>query len=447
MCVMNVYERIQRVVDQIEDRIASGKKLDGVCEASSFSQTHCYRLFHALCGRSIAEYARLRTLSKSADLLSQSNLPIIEIAQICGYENQEAFTRAFKAELGTTPAKVRSGHKVSILPKLDLYERYFDKQSNTFYTDPKIKVIREMPEMTVASFVCNGVHPEMAALEKMYIWADKSGITSQPHRIFGFNNPDPSKGNPEYGYEVWITVSDGFSSNDAVIKKIPPRTYAVLGTVLSEIEISWRHFVKWLNLGKYEYGGGNCLEEHLTGREDWGRIDMEFDLYMPVRKKRIFVEDRKDKEMKEIYEIDMEGFEIATYCHKSQSPENDGWNIIGEWAKEQGLLDRPDTIVFGFDNPSPDGKNPVYGYEYWIKIPQGFQVPSQFGKRHFKGGHFACLETDVPHVGADWKRLVEWVGVNNREWDGCDCLERSCIGTTEAGDIKLIIMLPVKAKK
>jgi hypothetical protein len=74
-------------------------------------------------------------------------------------------------------------------------------------------------------------------------------------------------------------------------------------------------------------------------------------------------------------------------------------------------------------------------------------VPTQFGKHHFKGGHFACLQTDVPHVGADWRRLVRWIEDNNREPDGCDCLERSNIGVTQSGDIKLIIMSPIKPIK
>lgn len=445
MFAMNVYERMQRVIDEIEARTEDGQNLDGVCEVSGFSQTHCYRLFGALCGRSIAEYARLRQLSRSVEMLTGSNLSIIEIALSCGYESQEAFTRAFRAELGSTPGKVRSGsEKVKTLEKLDLLEKYFDKQSQTVYTDPKIKVIRELPEMTVASFVCRGAHPEMMALEKMRAWAASHGILDLPYRIFGFNNPNPSKGNPEYGYEVWITVPQGFACDDATIKVIPPKTYAIMEATLSEIEISWRHFVKWLNLGKYEYGGGNCLEEHLTDMEDWGKKEMEFDLYLPVRKKRIMVEDRKDNEMSDVFEADYESFDVATYCHKSSSPENEGWGIIGKWAGEQGLLDNPDTIVFGFDNPSPDGKNPVYGYEYWIRIPDGFNVPKPFGKRRFKGGHFACLETDVPHVGTDWKRLVRWIEANGREWAGCDCLERSYLGTTEKGDIKLIVMAPIK---
>jgi hypothetical protein len=63
--------------------------------------------------------------------------------------------------------------------------------------------------------------------------------------------------------------------------------------------------------------------------------------------------------MAEIFEIDVEGFDVATYCHKSTSPEGDGWDIIGKWAQDQGLLDKPDSIVYGFDNPIPDGKNPV----------------------------------------------------------------------------------------
>lgn len=148
--------------------------------------------------------------------------------------------------------------------------------------------------------------------------------------------------------------------------------------------------------------------------------------------------------MAEVYEIDMEGFDVVSYCHKSASPEGDGWNVIGNWAKEQDLLDNPQTVVFGFDNPSPDGKNPVYGYEYWIRIPEGLAIPDTFSKKRFKGGHWACLETDVPHVGTDWKRLVRWIEANGREWDGCECLERSYIGNTPSGDIKLIVMSPIK---
>lgn len=442
---MNAYERIQAVIDEIEARIEHGQNLEKVCEVSGFSQTHCYRLFHALCGRSVAKYARLRQLSKSVSLLTGTSLSIIEIALTCGYESQEAYTRAFRAELGSTPGKVRSGaEKVNTLEKLDLFDRYFDRQSKTVYTDPKIKVIRDLPEMTIASFVCKGLHPEKQALEMMAAWAGKHGMFEQPFRIFGFDNPSPTKSNPEYGYEVWITVPEGFACNDATIKVVPSKTYAIIHTVLSEIQISWRHFVKWLNLGRYEYGGGNCLEEHLTEMGDWDKKEMEFDLYMPVRLKRIMVENRKENEMNEVYETDMEGFDVASYCHKSTSPENDGWKVIGKWAKDQGLLNKPETVVFGFDNPSPDGKNPVYGYEYWVRIPDDLQVPEPFTRKRFKGGHWACLETDVPHVGADWKRLVRWIEENGREWDGCDCLERSYIGTTETGDIKLIVMSPIK---
>ncbi len=441
---MNAYEAIQNVIDEIEGRLAENRSLEGVCEASGYSQTHCYRLFHALCGRPVAQYARLRILSRSVGLLKGSRLPIIEIAQECGYESQEAFTRAFRSEFGTTPGKVRQGARVQTLERIDLLSRYFDRVSRTVYTDPKIKVIRDLPAMRVASFAGIGRSPEMDALGKMHDWAGKSGILDCPYRIFGFNNPPPSEGKPEYGYEVWITLPEGFECEDARMIEMPPRTYAVMHAVLSEIEISWRHFSKWLSLGRYEYSGGNCLEEHLAEIGDHGKREPEFDLYMPVRLKRRLPEERKESDMAEVYECDMDGFDVAAYRHLSASPEGDGWSVIGKWAREQGLLDGPDTVVFGFDNPSPDGRNPVYGYEYWVRIPDGLQVPEPFERKRLKGGHWACLETDVPHVGADWKRLVRWIEANGREWDGCDCLERSYIGNTDKGDIRLIVMSPIQ---
>lgn len=442
---MNAYESIQRVVDEIEARIDSGQSLDGVCKVSGFSITHCYRLFHSLCGRSVKEYARLRFLAKSVTLLTGTSMPIAEISMECGYESQEAFTRAFKAELGATPGKVRSG-KVQVFPlgKINLFEKYFDKVANTFYPDPKIKVIKSLPEMRVVTFRRESAHPEREALSMAHEWVAANGLLSHPFRIFGFDNPSPEKGKPIYGYEVWVTLPEGFVANGIATKLIPAQTFAVIHTVLSEIEISWRHFVSWLKLSKYEYRGGNCLEEHLSDFEDIGKKDIGLDLYMPIRESRIFVEDRKEKAMSDIFEADFERCEMATYCHKSASPEGDGWKVIDNWVRENKLLG-PDAFVLGFDNPSPDGKNPIYGYEYWVKIPDGLDVPPPLVRKEFKGGHFACLNSDVPHVGMDWKRLVRWVEDNGKKWRGCDCFEQSLIQENKGDEIKLLLMLPIEA--
>ena len=62
--------------------------------------------------------------------------------------------------------------------------------------------------MRVASFYGFGPSPELVAWEKLMAWSRPKGLLDGPTRarIFGFNNPNPSAGSPNYGYEFWIEV-------------------------------------------------------------------------------------------------------------------------------------------------------------------------------------------------------------------------------------------------
>ena len=66
----------------------------------------------------------------------------------------------------------------------------------------------QLPPMRVASFHGFGPSPEPVAWEKLAAWARPKGYLADPahHRVFGFNNPDPSPSSPNYGYEFWIQV-------------------------------------------------------------------------------------------------------------------------------------------------------------------------------------------------------------------------------------------------
>ena len=62
--------------------------------------------------------------------------------------------------------------------------------------------------MRVASFYGFGPSPELVAWEKLMAWSRPKNLLDGPAlaRIFGFNNPNPSAGSPNYGYEFWIEV-------------------------------------------------------------------------------------------------------------------------------------------------------------------------------------------------------------------------------------------------
>ena len=71
----------------------------------------------------------------------------------------------------------------------------------------EVQIVKLEP-MRVASFYGFGAGPENEARDKLVAWAEPKGMLENPdeHRIFGFDNPIPSHGSPNYGYEFWITV-------------------------------------------------------------------------------------------------------------------------------------------------------------------------------------------------------------------------------------------------
>ena len=71
----------------------------------------------------------------------------------------------------------------------------------------EVRIIQLEP-MRVASTHGFGASPETLTWDKLTVWAKERGLWpgETPRRFFGFNNPDPSPGSPNYGYETWMTV-------------------------------------------------------------------------------------------------------------------------------------------------------------------------------------------------------------------------------------------------
>ena len=102
----------------------------------------------------------------------------------------------------------------------------------------KISVkIKSISPMKVASVRVISKTPEDDAWVKLEIYAKKHNILNdlESHPIYGFNNPDPTPGQKEYGYEFWIKV-DSLSQPEpeVLIKDIPSALYAVKECNLSQ---------------------------------------------------------------------------------------------------------------------------------------------------------------------------------------------------------------------
>ena len=150
-----------------------------------------------------------------------------------------------------------------------------------------VRIVKLEP-MRVASFLGFGESPEGLAWAKLIPWAKEKGLLDDPekHRLFGFNNPNPSKGSPNYGYEVWIVIGPDIEAEGEVeIKNFPGGLYAVTPCVVPKgffdvIGDTWKRLVTWRDDSKYKCGNHQWLEESLPLELP----DTEFvlDLYLPI---------------------------------------------------------------------------------------------------------------------------------------------------------------------
>ena len=90
----------------IEAHLFEALSVAALAQAVGLSPWHFSRAFTARLGESVMGYVRGRRLEAAAFRLSAANPPaLIDLALDCGFESQEAFTRAFRRRFGQPPRR------------------------------------------------------------------------------------------------------------------------------------------------------------------------------------------------------------------------------------------------------------------------------------------------------------------------------------------------------
>ena len=154
-------------------------------------------------------------------------------------------------------------------------------------SDLDVRIVK-LPPMRVACVNGFGEGPEGQAFEKMLEWAKAHNLLGEEYRLFGYNNPDPSPGSPNYGYDVWMTVDESIQEDDKVrIIEFPGGLYAVtridVKNPWEDIPGTWKKLVEWRESSKYRHGQHQWLEEHIGPLDEMGG-DQPFtlDLHLPI---------------------------------------------------------------------------------------------------------------------------------------------------------------------
>jgi len=81
--------------------------------AKKYAMSPCYfsKQFKSITGVGLNEYINISRISAAERLLTDTNLPIIEVAAECGFNDSNYFAAVFKKIKGITPKKYSLLHK------------------------------------------------------------------------------------------------------------------------------------------------------------------------------------------------------------------------------------------------------------------------------------------------------------------------------------------------
>ena len=82
--------------------------LRNIADACACSESTISHLFKEYTGQSVKRYINSLRLKRAEEFLVSTDLPISNIALLCGYVNTNYFSTAFKKEFGASPNQYRA---------------------------------------------------------------------------------------------------------------------------------------------------------------------------------------------------------------------------------------------------------------------------------------------------------------------------------------------------
>ncbi|HTO06593.1 MAG TPA: AraC family transcriptional regulator [Myxococcota bacterium] len=292
---MTIQARFLRSVAYIEQHLLSPLSLPDVAKQAGFSPPYFSRLFRALTGEPFAAYLRRRRMTVAAERLADGarELRLVDLALDCGYDSQEAFTRAFKRTFGRPPGAFRARPVTWSAP----FRRPIDAQELAHLRErltpqPEIRELDAFTVVGVRERIEEDTRDRIPAL-----WGRFRELVSRiPHVAsdsgHGLSlNVDETEGS--FDYVAGVPVSRvGRLPAGAIAETLPPETYAVFAhrvrslPLHTELAPTYRWiFGTWLPSSDWEYPVGMDFERYPPGF-DASEAKGTIEIWVPVRARR-----------------------------------------------------------------------------------------------------------------------------------------------------------------
>lgn len=99
--------RLNKCIKYMHDNYNKDIPLSLVADMANVSKYHFCNMFKEFTGQTFKEYHNNLRISKAVELLSATDIPVTEIAFLCGFNDSNYFSRKFHQITGKTPLAMR----------------------------------------------------------------------------------------------------------------------------------------------------------------------------------------------------------------------------------------------------------------------------------------------------------------------------------------------------
>jgi AraC family transcriptional regulator len=102
---------LELICEAMRRQIQNGVRLTGVASLVGMSASQLSRSFHATAGMTFSAFLMRLRIRTARQLMTETNLPLCEIAVASGFGDQSHFSRSFVRFVGSTPFKWRRANR------------------------------------------------------------------------------------------------------------------------------------------------------------------------------------------------------------------------------------------------------------------------------------------------------------------------------------------------
>jgi AraC family transcriptional regulator len=225
MHVNEQQKQINKVLEYIDENLNESLPLEKLAKVSTYSVYHFQRTFKAITGETPAGYIkRLRLENAAHFLIYEQQIPITQIAMLCGFSSLSYFTYSFNECFKISPKKWREGAYLERFPR-EYYDSKKSKLVSNIQKDgsnsstynefkwldlTKVKVVDFPACVTVNS---QSIGPYTKGIpdvwEVIYHWSKSRGYIHEDTLMFGVPRNNPYITPPEKSrYDCRIVMND-----------------------------------------------------------------------------------------------------------------------------------------------------------------------------------------------------------------------------------------------